>query len=231
MLDKDQIKNFWEAQSQKKNVSHESISNLEEDPGLVKLKIDAEVSKVIPLIKKNLTSDNTLLDLGGGSGQWAIRFAQLLKNCTLVEFSEGMLSLAKKAAALEGNNNIEFVHCPAQDFTSEKKFDFIWISGLLIYLNDDDVNKLLQNCYEMLQPEGSLILRDGTGLGSAYQIQNQYSQILKQNYSAFYRTSDDYINLFLQNKFKLISDEDMFEAGSPLNKWEQTRLRLYQFNI
>jgi ubiquinone/menaquinone biosynthesis C-methylase UbiE len=229
MLNKKQIKNFWDSQAQKTNITHESISNLEENPKLFKLKVDAEISKVMPRIQKSITQDSCLLDLGGGSGQWALRFSSLVQRITLVEFSEGMIDLARNAAKQSHVNNIEFIHSAAQNYQSPKKYDLIWISGLLIYLDDEDITTLLKNCHQMLESRGTILLRDGTGIGDSYNISNQYSESLKQHYSAFYRTADQYKELFSKNKFIHIDDEDMFEEGSPLNKWENTRLRLYQF--
>ncbi len=229
MLDKEKIRKFWDAQAQKSNITHESISNLEENPCLAELKAQAEISKIMPLANNVLSANSSLLDLGGGSGQWAMRFSRLVKSVTLVEFSQGMLDLAKKLSLDENIDNIHFVHSEAQDFFSDDLFDVIWISGLLIYLEDDELEKLLTNSYNMLQTNGVILLRDGTGIGNSHRIENIYSESLKQNYSAFYRTASDYIQLFDKHGFINTYEDDMFPDGSTLNKWKETRLRVYQF--
>lgn len=60
-------------------------------------------------------------------------------------------------------------------------------------------------------------------------IVDKYSEALKTHYSALYRTRDEYIEMFKRIGYSLIRDEDMFEEGSPLNKWKETRLRVYLF--
>ena len=166
--------------------------------------------------------------MGGGAGQWALRFSSLVHEISLVEFSETMINLAIQSA----NNkvhNINFYNASAQNFFQPQAYDLIWISGLLIYLDDMECESLIRNSYKMLDSDGRILLRDGTGVGARHEISNQFSRSLKLEYSATYRTNDEYKDLFFQNGFELVSSQDMFENGSPLNKWEETRLRLYEF--
>ena len=44
-----------------------------------------------------------------------------------------------------------------------------------------------------------------------------------------YRTREEYVDMFEGIGFNLLRDEDMFEEESPLNKWKETRLRVYLF--
>lgn len=227
-IQKKNIKDFWTAQAKKINVKKEGISNLEEDEALLEEKIILEYEKIFPIIETCLNKDSKVLDLGSGSGQWAYRFSPLAKSVTLVEFSEEMMGLAKNNST-EKFNNLEFILSEAQDFLSSEVYDLIWISGLLIYLTDQELVKLISNCRQMLALDGRLILRDGTGLDERYEISNQFSENLGHNYSATYRTSEEYIAEFIKKGFELIDHCDVFEAGSKLNKWKETRLRLYQF--
>jgi len=227
-IQKKNIKDFWTAQAKKINVKKEGISNLEEDEALLEEKIILEYEKIFPIIETCLNKDSKVLDLGSGSGQWAYRFSPLAKSVTLVEFSEEMMGLAKNNST-EKFNNLEFILSEAQDFLSSEVYDLIWISGLLIYLTDQELVKLISNCRQMLALDGRLILRDGTGLDERYEISNQFSENLGHNYSATYRTSEEYIAEFIKKGFELIDHCDVFEEGSKLNKWKETRLRLYQF--
>jgi len=60
-------------------------------------------------------------------------------------------------------------------------------------------------------------------------IKDNFSSVLKTNYSALYRTRDEYVNLFACNDFSLIEDRQMFDEGCPLNKYPETRLWYYIF--
>ena len=227
-LDSKKIKFFWDSQAKKvADIGLEGVSNLEEDPTLLKAKIAAEKSKVMKKI--DLDKTKRVLDLGSGSGQWSFRFAEIAKEVVAVEYSAEMCNLARTEAAKMNLRNIKFVASEAQNYQSDELFDLIFISGLLIYLNDEECDLLVSRCAQNLRPGGDLFLRDGTGIKSQFDINNQYSKGLSAYYSATYRTSSQYIKLFTRNGFLLLNQEDMFDAGSPLNKWNETRLRVYQF--
>ena len=63
-----------------------------------------------------------------------------------------------------------------------------------------------------------------------YSIDGKFSEALQQNYYAFYRSREHYIEIFKANGFDLITDQDMFDEDSELNKWQETRLRVYKFS-
>ena len=53
-----------------------------------------------------------------------------------------------------------------------------------------------------------------------------YSEELKTNYSAFYRTEKNIINAFKLNNFVDKTNEWLHPDNSKFNKWEETRLKL-----
>ena len=58
---------------------------------------------------------------------------------------------------------------------------------------------------------------------------NKFSENLQAHYSALYRTRQSYFKFFKQGGFTLLKDEDMFDEGHVLNKFLETRLRIYLF--
>lgn len=227
-IDKKEVKSFWDAQAKKSSsLKLEGISNLEENKELLEKKILLELNKVNSWIGS--LEKMCVLDLGSGTGQWAIRFAETADSVIAVEFSEGMQEHAISLSNDMRISNIKFTCCPAQEYLTKDKIDLIWISGLLIYLDDYECNRLLKNCKKMLQSGAKLILRDGTGVLGRHEINSSYSEALKANYSAIYRTSEEYIEMFKMHGFLNIKYENMFEEGSDLNKWPETRLKIYEF--
>jgi len=222
------IKKFWDrrAQQYERERSY-SITNLEEDDKLQELKVKLEREHVFKLLK--LTPDMRVLDLGAGVGAWSILFASKCKEVVAVEYSGKMIDIAKQTAEQASINNIEFVCKDVLDFSTTQKFDVIFSSGLLMYLPDSQISKLLLNIKGYSQNGTILFLREPTGTEGRYEIVDKYSEALKTHYSALYRTRDEYIEMFKRIGYSLIRDEDMFEEGSPLNKWKETRLRVYLF--
>ncbi len=229
-INSSKVKSFWDSQAAKaRKMPLESVANLEENSELLNLKIDAENKKVFNRLSF-LNADSEVLDLGSGAGQWAFRFSRIVKNVTAVEYSSEMQKLAVDKSNEDGIDNVKYICCGAQNYQEDKLYDLIWISGLLIYLNDEECLQLLNNCNSMLKPDGLILLRDATGMQGNYEIVDKYSEQLDANYSAVYRTREEYIKIFYDSELALDYDEDMFQQGSPLNKWQETRLRLYGFS-
>jgi hypothetical protein len=81
-----------------------------------------------------------------------------------------------------------------------------------------------------VKPGGTVFLRDGTSIRQQrHEICDRYSELLKANYSAIYRTRSEYLELFRAKGFQCIEDGQVFSEGCPLNKYPETRLRYYIF--
>lgn len=229
MKTEENIRAFWEARGDKYNkVPFESLSNFEENPQILKERITAEKNLVFS--KLLLNENQTILDLGAGVGQWAFRFAPLVNKIVAVEFALSQIEIAKREQAKRRIDNITFIHSSAESFISNEKFDVIFISGLIVYLNEKQFSKLIVNAKKMLKPKGILFLREPSSiLDERYAIIDQYSEALKANYSAIYRTPDEIISLFETAGFIRLEDGQVFTEGSPLNKFPETRLKYYIF--
>lgn len=227
-IDYAKIRIFWDLQARKyEKTKSWSVTNLEEDYKLQKMKIKIEREKIEKYII--LKKCDILLDLGSGIGYWSMYFAKRCKRVISVEYSERMQETAKELTRNSSINNIEFITKNVLDFKSNEKYDIIFISGLLIYIRDSDINQLQSNILEYSKKNTIIILRDGTGIQKRYIINNKYSEALKTRYSAIYRTREEYIRIFTDLGFINLKDEDMFDKSSALNKWEETRLRIYKF--
>ena len=228
MLKKNDIKKFWDlrAQTFKEKKSYSAI-NFEENIELQELKIRLEREKVFKHLP--LQPDMNVLDLGAGVGAWSIELAQKCKQVVAVEYSKAMIHNAKQLAAEYNIHNITYVHSSVEKYTSPKPFDLIFCSGILLYISDAQIQPLLKNMHSYSCHGTFLFLREPTGLHGRYEIINKYSEALKTKYSALYRSKEELIHLFNSKGFLLQYDSDMFEEGSPLNKWKETRLRIYLF--
>jgi len=229
MLEAEKVKAFWESRSKTySTVAFESIANLEQDPNNLEIKIRDETAKVFSWLPD--LAGKTVLDLGAGVGQWTFRFAERgARNITAVEYASGLASIGEKESQRRGIQNIEFVVCPAEQFVSNAQFDIIFISGLFVYLNDDQAEQLLRNLAHVANQDSVILLRDGAGVVGRHEINNRFSAHLQTNYSATYRTADEYVAIFNSAGFECLQQENMFPEGHPLNKYPETRLRLLSF--
>ena len=224
------VKKFWENRAKKIDLKIEStnlgLTSIKEKK-LKDLKIKTEWKKVNKYL--TLNKQSIILDLGGGYGEWAFKFAKKCKKVYIIDYAEGMIQKGLQEAKIKKITNIKFIHAPVQKFKTSLKFDIIFISGLMIYLNNKEINELLKNIKKYSKPNTTIILRDGTGINKKFEIKNKFSKALKAKYNAIYRTREEYIILFKKIGFNLIKDEDMFGKKSKLNKFSETRLRIYKF--
>jgi len=140
-----------------------------------------------------------------------------------------MIELGRRRAVKENKNNISFFVSSVQDYTSNVWYDLVLLSGVCLYLNDNDIRLMLKNMQDYTKKDTVLVLRDSTSIQDRYVINKEYSERLGTMYSATYRTREEYIKLFESIGFELEDDEDMFDEKSPLNKHKETRLRIYRF--
>jgi ubiquinone/menaquinone biosynthesis C-methylase UbiE len=231
MIEKDKVKRFWDARAQTyDSLPFESIANLEQDADNLALKIRLETEKVFAWLPQ--VKDRNVLDLGAGVGQWSFRFAEHgAKSIVAVEYSESLADIGRRETLCRGLQNIEFVVSPAEDFIADRSFDIIFISGLFVYMTDDQAQKLMANLMRACYPDTIVLLRDGTGIAGRYEINDRYSEHLKVHYSATYRSRNEYLEMFNWAGFTLIKDENMFEEDCLLNKYPETRLRVYLFGV
>jgi ubiquinone/menaquinone biosynthesis C-methylase UbiE len=229
MLDKFKVRKFWdERASSYDHVEFESIANLEEDKENLKAKILCETSKVFSWLGS--VDGMNILDLGAGVGQWALRFSERgAKRVVAVEFSDSLAEIGRKELKKRKLDNIEFVVSPAELFTTGEKFDLVFCSGLCVYLNDDQFLQLAKNLPTFLKPKAKVLMREGMAVGRRHEINDEFSDHLQVNYSATYRTRDEYIRALSQQGLLVEQDENVFPEGHNLNKYSETRLHLFSF--
>ena len=229
MIDPSKVKRFWEGRAAVVGkVAFESVANLEQDQSNLKLKIDDETKKVFEWLPD--VAGMSVLDLGAGVGQWTFRFAERGAGHVLaVEYAQGLAEVGAAEAKRRGADQIQFLVSSAEEFDTLQTFDLVYISGLFVYLNDDQANQLLDRLIRFVRPGGLLMVRDGTGVMKRYEINDRFSEHLGERYSATYRTRDDYVASITRRGFELVRDENMFAEGHPLNKYSETRLRLFLF--
>ena len=225
-VDTKYMREFWEARVQTHKLN-EGMTNLEDDAELLKLKLQQERPKMRKYINPN--KKMIMLDLGSGYGTWTFEFANNVKLIHAVDYIKDMADIGNKQAEKNNIKNVEFFNKSIQNFTSPIKYDTVLLSGVCIYQNDSDMKKIIERIKGYTKVDTKLIVRDSTGINNRYVIEKEYSERLGTMYSAIYRTREEYTKMFAKAGFVLIKDEDMFEEGSPLNKYKETRLRIYEF--
>jgi SAM-dependent methyltransferase len=129
---------------------------------------------------------SSVLDIGCGAGAWTALFGDRYARVVGIERSASMVEAAKlRTAAM---SHVEILECDVRVGLPESHFEFAFLGGLCMYLNDDDVVALLERIKERVQPDGLLLLRESTVPGQRRMASGEYQ--------AVYRTVADYRALF-----------------------------------
>ena len=223
------MKNFWENQSKKKFSFIHSASNLSNDKNFSKEKSNDELKRIEYLLFSNNRIFNSCIEIGAGSCQWTYMLSKLCKKVLATDTCKSMLDMAKKyIITKKPKNKIDFFYGDICDKKNppNSPYDLVFISGLILYLSKDQFNKLTKFISKHTKSSTNLVLREPVGIKKEYVLDNVYSEELKTNYSAIYRTEKNIIDTFKLNNFFVKTNEWLHPDNSKFNKWKETRLKL-----
>ncbi len=110
----------------------------------------------------DLTGVARILDLGGGSGAYAIAFCQISPDVTVTVFDvPNVIDLTREyieAAGVSGRIALTSGDMRSDDFGDG--YDLIWLSNVLHAFGPDDVRAVLHSAADALVRGGRIVLRD-----------------------------------------------------------------------
>ena len=167
-------------------------------PDLAERRDEAERARLAPLLA--LDGSQRLLDVGCGTGRWVETLRPRVRDYHGIDLTEGLIAYARKRFVTW--SNVRFSVTQADDFTLESlgepaPFDRVLSAGLLIYLNDDAMERALR-CMRAATGEGGslLLFREPVAQGERLTIQDHFSEDLNASYNAIYRTRDELLDVF-----------------------------------
>jgi len=148
----------------------------------------AEVRIVKRLLNNEKHHNSTVLDLGSGVGYWAEEFAHSFSQVVAVEGSNALYPVLE--ARCTPYTNIRAIHGNVLSFKPEGHYSLVFLGGLLMYLNENDVITLLQKLIPCLGPDGIILCRESTVRGETVTRTGDYPVV--------YRSVQDYKRIFKQ---------------------------------
>lgn len=145
--------------------------------------------------KKN---EQTILDLGCGTGTLTAQLVDLCSKVVGVDSSQNMIEKAQKQFG-----NIEFKVCDALALPFEAEFDIVFSNAVFHWINDH--NALLKNIHKALKPQGLLVCEFGAS-GNIATIENAFTKVC-QGLGYSYRpkfnfpTVEDFSEALEKNEF------------------------------
>lgn len=144
-------------------------------------------------------SGKTVLELGSGIGRYTNYFASQAKEVITVDFNQKFIDKNQENNA--DFSNIIYQCKNAVDLSFEpERFDFIFINWLFMYLDDNDVENIINRIFKWLKPDGQLFLRESciTDSKGNPPLKPTSSDTQHSHFYSHYRDPEFYLDLLNQ---------------------------------
>lgn len=226
-IDYGQTLNFFNKRADKYQEGNPySVTMYQDDnPALVEERNRAEMEKLLPLL--GLDSGSRILDLACGIGRWSDAIKTQIAEYCGMDFSENLIALAK-ARSHEENRSfyVGSVNHLKEVLTANRKgkFNRILLIGILLYINERDLVSVMNQLAEVSEEHAVICIREPLGIDERLTLKGFYSDELKDNYNAIYRTRDELMEVFgktlLQAGFTVAQSGFLFSEDELNNRKE-----------
>lgn len=162
-----------------------------------------------------------VLDIGCGIGRWGEAVLEKGWNYIGIDYSKKLLGIAEENLKPYGDRKT-LLHGSFQEFkeTLEKngvdgKFQKIFINGVMMYINDADLENGVRNILEVCDTKCEVYLKESMASGERLTLDGFYSDSLSQDYTAIYRGIAEYRELvdsyFVKGGFTMKEEGELFQ--------------------
>lgn len=195
------------------------------NPALAEERNKAEVGKLLPLLR--LDAQSRVLDVACGIGRWSDAITTQIDAYCGMDFSENLIELAQKRAHAD---NRSFYVGAANELRNvlvvnhQRKFNRFLLIGILMYINDKELVSVMNQLTEVSAEHAIICVREPVGIDERLTLKGFYSEELKDNYNAIYRTRDELANVFhetlIKSGFRITQSGFLFSEDELNNRKE-----------
>ena len=192
-IDSNDVKNFFSDRANRELESDLSIVLFHEH-------IDVEGKKV--------------LEVGCGIGRWTEALHDKCESYLGIDYTEELIEIAKKSYNYD---NCYFQVMSATDIKIdellvEPPFDIIIFSGVLMYINDEDLKLVIEELNQVGAEDKKLFIMEPIScMESRLTLKDFYSEGLDADYNAIYRTEGEYLEFFEGLNYNKVFSDDIFK--------------------
>lgn len=157
----------------------------------------------------------TILDIGCGTGRYAVKLAAAGAKVTAIDFCDSMISVAKqKKYAMK----IDFICCSIENIPLQEKFDIVLCNLLLNHI--ENLNGPLFEISRLVKSNGYVIISD---LRTDFYINKSrcFRMFGKYATDSYRHTQKDYNDAFRKNKMMLSEHHDLVFTRNMVKKYRR----------
>lgn len=213
-IDNSSVNDFFKDRASKYNQNNPLKAVLYQDNN-PQIAIDRDLKekkKLLPLL--NLIKSTKVLDIGCGIGRWAKTMAPLVNKYHGTDLMPQFIDIAKEECKEFSNVTFQFIS--AQEITDtsiDGKFNLIFISGLLMYLNDNEIRNLFNVLNSYMENYCQILIREPIGIEERLTLNKVWSEELQCEYSAVYRTKFELASIIESSltNLELVNSDFLFD--------------------
>jgi len=168
-LEKDKVAGFWD--QLRKNAAEDVQSGYIGDEwpqAMGHNRFRGEWRQVTRWLDRYGVKRGRCLDVGCGMGMWLEHLAGRFEEADGIDLSSEMVESTRARMQRRGLGNVRVEHKDVAALDQERRYDFIFVGGVLMYVNDAEVPVVLAKLSAMLAPGGVLLLRETTHRGTTW---------------------------------------------------------------
>ncbi|WP_052285041.1 methyltransferase domain-containing protein [Kluyvera genomosp. 1] len=187
------VLDFFESRATQKENSHPLTMTMYQSVELATQRDVHEKALITP--KLHLFSDANVLDIGCGNGRWYEALQPEGVLYTGIDFSPALIAIAEEKYSRDPRSAFHVKN--AYDLTPElmassgRPFTHVIISGVLLYLNNEEVFTLFKKLAAIIEPGTVIFIREPLAMEQRLTLKSHWSEELKAQYNAIYRTADE----------------------------------------
>lgn len=220
-IDYDKTLSFFENRGSNKELRHKYNYVLFQDdaPELAVERDQYEKEKISSLL--TWKSENVVLDIGCGIGRWGEEVLKRSLTYIGIDFSRGQLEIAGENLKPYGGKAVliqdSFQNSKPSllNNTQYKAVDKVFINGVMMYVNDNDLEKGLVDIYSICSSECEIYIKESMAIETRLTLNEFYSESLTQDYTVIYRSIEEYKKLldkaFIKKGFRVVSEGYLFD--------------------
>lgn len=225
-------KKFYESRAKKMdpNFPENSMHLQDKNQQLAKARDATEKMRLLKIMQPQ--PSDAVLDVGAGIGRWA---GVLTSKVKLYHGIEPVPELVDTACERNKNfSNVSFQRISAEDMNNdtlkENTFSLIIIAGVLHYVNDDSLEKILKNVRSHADERSRILIRGPFAIEERLSLDGFWAQELEAEYSAIYRTMEEFLSITSRifHDFSLEINEPLYP--DELESRKETRQYVMLFN-
>ncbi|MGE0869189.1 MAG: class I SAM-dependent methyltransferase [Kofleriaceae bacterium] len=214
-LDEKKVADFWDDTRRNADPTDQTGYLADEWPrSLGHARFRGELKQVLGWLDELDAPRGRCLDVGCGVGVWLGELARRYESAHGVDLSAEMVTSARAGLAAAGLTNVTVTQQSILELPDDERYDLVFVGGVLMYVNDEDLSTMVARLGRLLTPRGVLILRESTSSPNTWYRDTPLSPGLfarkdgpRRPYTAIYRPPTAYKLLAEQHGLDIVRCE------------------------